>query len=168
MKLHLGCGNVHLDGYINIDAQVRPAADLVADVTKLDYPENSIDEIYLNAVFEHLWKEDHVPVCTAWRKMLKPGGVLAIDSLPDFDRIAKAYVNKERGIVESVFGLYDVSRYTGGMYGPKDIFQIHKDIFTAESIRNILQAAGFTRIDIKNVYWGNEPIDVNLNIRAIK
>jgi predicted SAM-dependent methyltransferase len=59
-KLHLGCGQRHLEGYINIDfpasehsVQDKSVADIQADITQLSYPASSIDEVRLHHVFEH-------------------------------------------------------------------------------------------------------------------
>jgi len=42
LKLHLGCGNRHFDGYVNIDLRKTRATDLVCDIRKLPYPDNSV------------------------------------------------------------------------------------------------------------------------------
>jgi len=168
MRLHLGCGGVRLEGYTNIDLSWSPACDVVCDITKLDFPENSVDEIFMNAVFEHLWRWEQAKALKMWYNILKPGGLLRIYSLPDFERVAKAFLSRERGIVGPVFDLQNVSRYTHGAYGEGDVLQVHKDIFTRGSISALLKDAGFDILRIDNVCWEDEPVDVNLNIEAIK
>ena len=168
MKLHLGCGGVRLEGYTNIDLRGGPSCDIVCDIVKLDFPDNSVDEIFMNAVFEHLWKGEQEVALRLWHRILKPKGLLKIKSLPDFERVARAFLNKEKGIVGPVFDLYNVSRYTHGAYGEGDLLQIHKDIFTKDSISSLLRNTGFDILKIENAYWENEPIDVNLSIEAMK
>lgn len=168
MKLHLGCGGVRLEGYTNIDLRAGPACDIACDITKLDFPDNSVDEIFMNAVFEHLWNWQQENALRLWHRILKPKGLLRIWSLPDFERIARAFLNKEMGIVGSVFDLYNVFRYTHGAYGEGDWLQVHKDIFTKGSISALLNRVGFNVVKIENAYWENEPVDVNLNITAMK
>ena len=59
IKLHLGCGETILPGYVNIDYPkdqhniMNVSPDLAADLTRLACRENSIDEIRLHHVFEH-------------------------------------------------------------------------------------------------------------------
>ncbi len=61
MKLHLGCGQKYLDGYINIDypltsehsVQQNSVADELANLMELRYKPGTIDEIRLHHVFEH-------------------------------------------------------------------------------------------------------------------
>ncbi len=89
MKLHLGCGGTYLDGYINIDFPtsektiMRVRADVYQDVSTLDYPENSIEEIRSHHLFEHFDRVDALKTLLKWRRWLKPGGKLIIET-PDF------------------------------------------------------------------------------------
>lgn len=61
LKLHLGCGEVYLDGYRNIDyppsehtVQTQTKVDEYADILReLVYPRASIEEVRLHHVFEH-------------------------------------------------------------------------------------------------------------------
>ena len=54
LKLNLGSGSTRLDGYINVDKFGNP--DLVLDLEKTPWPwkKNSVKEIVLNHVLEHL------------------------------------------------------------------------------------------------------------------
>ena len=169
IKLHLGCGSNILNGYINIDLY-NQSADIKLDITDLPYFEdNSVEEIFLNAVFEHLYTFEQNRALKEWYRILKPGGLLRIDSLPDFDEIIKAYINKTKGHIKETFDLYEVTRYTHGDYLPENrIGQMHKDLFTKEKIKNLLENAGFVISKIESVCWGHEPNPVNINIIATK
>ncbi|MCX8052609.1 MAG: glycosyltransferase, partial [Armatimonadetes bacterium] len=169
LKLHLGCGYKILNGYINIDLY-SPAADLKLDITDLSpFADSTVDEIYLNAVFEHLYIFEQRRALAEWRRVLKPGGKLIIHSIPDFDEIVRAYINRAPGNDGDTFDIEEVSRYTHGAYGPHDkLGQIHKDVFTKRKMRNLLERAGFEVISIENVCWGDEPNPVNMNITAVK
>ena len=37
MKLHLGCGNRKINGFVNIDIQESPAVDLIDNIMELPY-----------------------------------------------------------------------------------------------------------------------------------
>ncbi|PIX28535.1 MAG: hypothetical protein COZ64_02880 [Candidatus Brennerbacteria bacterium CG_4_8_14_3_um_filter_43_14] len=61
IKLHLGCGTIILDGYVNIDILPAQGVDVISDVRKLvGYGDASVDEVYLSHVLEHFsWKDTH-------------------------------------------------------------------------------------------------------------
>jgi GT2 family glycosyltransferase/cytochrome c-type biogenesis protein CcmH/NrfG/predicted SAM-dependent methyltransferase len=169
VRLHLGCGYQVKNGYINIDLYT-PAADVQLDITDLGCIEdNSVDEIYLNAVFEHLFGFEHRPALAEWRRVLKPGGTLRMDSVPDFDEIVRAYINKAPGNSGGTFDIEEVSRYTHGAPAPHDKFgQIHKDVFNRQKIVSLLEGAGFEITEMRNECWRGEPNPVNLSISAVK
>lgn len=80
LKLHLGCGDNYLAGYLNIDLPpsrqtvVKTKADLYADIRVLDYPEGSVDEIRSHHVFEHFSRQEALKLLANWRRWLKVGG----------------------------------------------------------------------------------------------
>lgn len=169
LKLHLGCGYKILDGYINIDLY-SPVAQLRLDISDLSYFEDcSVEEIYLNAVFEHLYVFEQRKALAEWWRVLKPGGRLVMHSIPDFDEIVRAYINRAPGNDGRIFDIEEVSRYTHGAYGAHDkLGQIHKDVFNKSKIRKLLERAGFEIVSMENVCWGEEPNPVNLNVVAVK
>ena len=56
MKLNLGCGHDKKHGWINVDNYVDCHPDVIHDLEKFPYPwdDNSIDEINMEHVLEHL------------------------------------------------------------------------------------------------------------------
>ncbi|MEO1930181.1 MAG: methyltransferase domain-containing protein [Gammaproteobacteria bacterium] len=55
MKLNLGCGNKTKLGYLGVDSFSCGAVDVMADLTsKLPFENNSIDEIWMDNVIEHI------------------------------------------------------------------------------------------------------------------
>jgi len=81
IKLHLGCGETYLPGYINIDfppsqhtVQKQPKADLYADIRQLSYPSESVEEIRLHHVFEHFDRPTALRLLIDWYEWLKEGG----------------------------------------------------------------------------------------------
>ncbi len=170
LRLHLGCGNIRREGWVNIDLVPTPATDLVGDVTKLkDFRDFSVDEIRMEAVYEHLFRHERLAALREWNRVLKPGGVLHIAFIPDFDVIADHYVNRRPGVLAPVFSLEEVYRYTHGDPVPWNApEQLHKDVFTRDSVTSEMHAAGFEQVACENVCFRDEKIALNLNVTARK
>lgn len=62
MRLNLGCGNKHLDDWINADKVATAAVDQVVDLEQFPWPwpDDSVEEVLLFHVLEHLGAETAV------------------------------------------------------------------------------------------------------------
>ena len=149
IKLHLGCGPRYIDGYINIDIQPHDTVDIVCDVMKLPYEENSIDLIYSCGMLEHFGVNRNLAffrhtswmdVLNYWCKLLKPDGQLYI-SVPDFE--ASCYEYLENRDIESLFGCLQSNQWN-----PEDL---HGMIFDYKLLSRGLTETGFK--DIKKYNW---------------
>lgn len=90
VKVNVGAGNAHLDGWINTDVAWR--LPMYLDLTRpWPVPPESIDRIYGDNVIEHF----PLPVARAVLRhclvALKPGGGLRL-ATPDVERTARAYL----------------------------------------------------------------------------
>ena len=77
LRLHLGCGDDILPGYVNHDlTRHRPEVDVAHDLRQLPWPweDHSAEIIRLLDVLEHL--PEVVPIIDECWRVLKPGGVL--------------------------------------------------------------------------------------------
>jgi len=104
IKLHLGCGNIHFPGYINIDWRITKATDFVGDVRKLPFPDNSVEIIETYHTIEHFPRRDLPRILKEWWRVLIPGGILIIEC-PDFDRVVKEYLEGNEKRLNNIFGL---------------------------------------------------------------
>jgi len=87
IKLNLGCWRYKKKGYINIDINKDFSPDIVHDLNIFPYPfdDNSVDEIYMYHILEHL--ENPMEVIRECRRILKFGCKLII-IVPHFSRDA--------------------------------------------------------------------------------
>lgn len=171
LKLHIGCGDKKLAGYVNIDIVPAEGTDVVMDVARelFSIPSNIAVEIRLESVFEHFYRYQQDKILQEFQRILKSGGRLIIKWLPDFDVIIQAYLKKEKGIVGERFDLFNVYRLTHGEPTPKNSPQLlHKDIFTKESIKTLLKGNGFQIQTMKNEIFPQEELALSINIIAIK
>ena len=56
MRLNLGCGDARMDGYLNVDKEAGCKPDKIQDleVFPWDFKDDSVDQIILSHVLEHL------------------------------------------------------------------------------------------------------------------
>ena len=130
LKLHLGCGAVRLDGFINIDHRWTRATDLVCDIRRLPFPDGSAGRIETYHVIEHLSPEDVERALGEWRRVLAPGGILVIEC-PDFEAAVQEYLEGNRERIYSIFGRH---RFTG---------DVHLAGYNPERLTELLQRCGF-------------------------
>jgi len=136
MKLHVGCGDVLLPGWINVDIDNIPGIDIQDDVSKLEkIQDNSCDIIYASHVLEHFGRNEFESIIKLWNKKLKINGILRL-AVPDFEKAIKWYANTKK--IEDVLGLI-----SGGQ---KTEFDYHKMIYDKKFLSHVLESCGFGNI----------------------
>lgn len=166
IKLHLGCGENHFNGYINIDypqsehtVQQKSGADIFADIVAIKLSANSIDEIRSHHVFEHFDRQSALALLCNWHHGLKIGGLLIIET-PDFEGSAQlvlqnnelSYKDKQ-AILRHIFGSHEAR------------WAIHCDGWYEQKFRHVLTALGFEDIIVEHSRYLNL---VNITVRARK
>ncbi len=144
MRLHLGCGQVYLDGYINIDypkqnhtVQDTQLADKFADITKLRYKKNRVEEVRLHHVYEHFPRAQAIALIQCWNSWLMTGGSIIIE-VPDFEKMIKYIVNP----ISSKKIKYVASRH---IFGSQEAdWALHYDGWTKNRLIEIANLAGFS------------------------
>lgn len=137
--LHLGCGNIKLSGFCNVDALQTIAADVIDDIRKLRrFPNGSAKEIYACHVLEHFGHDEVQPILRRWFEILEPGGTLRI-SVPDIDRIVGIYHDNPKH-----FETKGNSPWIGLIYGGQSTpYDFHKTGFKACWLVHLLEQCGY-------------------------
>jgi len=130
VRLDIGCGDKALDGWIPIDRKFGKEA------FPLDYPTGSVDAIRAVHILEHFSYFQTISVLKDWCRVLKPGGLLRV-AVPDLDKLIAAYqgTNPDGIPIEQCI--------LGAQSDPNDI---HKALFNAEKLTEVMQLAGFGAI----------------------
>lgn len=136
MKLHLGCGNKILDGFINVDIREDIGVDLVDDVVYLSKVENSsVDLIYACHVLEHVKRHERIDVLETWCSKLIKNGTLRI-AVPDFEKVVKQY--KCGASLDALIGF---------LYGGQNYeYNFHYYCWDYHSLEKDLMEVGFENI----------------------
>lgn len=140
-KLHLGCGNIKLTGWCNVDAMPTIATDVIDDIRELKHFKNaSAQEIYACHVLEHFAHDEIQPILRRWFEVLSPGGMLRI-SVPDIDRIIRIYHKNFKH-----FETRGNSPWIGLLYGGQSTpYDFHKTGFNACWLGYQLELCGYKK-----------------------
>ncbi len=96
VKLNLGCGEILIKGWINIDSREDvPGIDINYDL-RLPLPlrDDAADFIYNEHFLEHLAPDEGVKFLKECRRCLKPGGVLRV-AMPHIKPVLDSYYKDE-------------------------------------------------------------------------
>lgn len=160
LRLHLGCGENHFDGYVNIDfpitdhtVQVYSGADINGNIAQLKIPYGTVDEIRNHHVFEHFDRQEALALLCNWHLALKVGGTLMIET-PDFEASIKLFLfdtsqnyHQKQAIMRHIFGSHEAE------------WAIHCDGWYKEKFLYVLNLLDFEVTNVEQHGW--------LNIRNI-
>jgi SAM-dependent methyltransferase len=91
-KLNLGSGSNILEGYDNIDLYYEDPRVIKMDIRRLDYPDDSVDEVLASHVLEHLPFRDVDGAVEEMYRVLKPGGAAYVE-VPDLEAIMRLWLS---------------------------------------------------------------------------
>jgi len=166
VKLHLGCGETYLEGYVNIDFPkeehtiATAKADRYVDLRTLRYPKESIEEIRNHHVLEHFDRVQALVLLMRWHEWLVPGGTLVVET-PDFEGCAEDFIaskdlREKSVLLRHVFGSHEAQ------------WALHYDGWFEEKYRFVLEKLGFTVREVVRTknnlskragYKGAKPLD---------
>jgi len=164
IKIHLGCGNEDIPDFLNVDVRSTPATDLVLDCSTLDgIPQGVAKVVFCNAFVEHLYRKQLPVFLRELKRVLSADGYAVLLGIPDFETVARSYIQGERGFISERFDLYEVYRYTHG--DPESqpswwLEQLHKNLFDHWSLSQQLADAGFVKYSVFRYYFPGEHLPV--------
>lgn len=164
LKLHLGCGADHYDGWINIDVvDIKGKVDMVLDLRHglPNFKDNSVEVIFSNHFWEHLSWEDGQRLLKDCYRVLKIGGVIRTQ-LPDLETVINWYLNKpfvdsynikQKGIPKWLGEHYLISRgymvnRVLSMWGESHMFMYDEQSFRIQLINAGFKPNGIQRCKV--------------------
>lgn len=150
VKLNIGAGDTQLPGFTPVDRKLDQEA------FPLDYPRESVDEIYASHILEHFPPALIPGVLQNWTDVLKPGGQMRI-AVPDFDLIIEAYKVGSMRILPYLFG------------GHVDENDVHHTSFNRDSLHALMASAGLERIrPFEPEFDDCSKLEISLNLMGYK
>lgn len=165
IRLNLGAGGKELPGYISVDLYDERAS-IIADITELDFDDNSVSEIIGYHVFEHLNPYKIQKTLSNWLRILKPGGKVILE-MPNIEQIcinfATASKSQRYELLNCIYG----SVNTTAIGGDDVITSPHLFGWYPEILEDDFRHVGFDNIVFPPIHethhWG-----YNFRIEATK
>ena len=172
-RLHIGCGKVLLKGWLNIAFERREEYGKIKTVDgtlylnynllkRWPFDENSVECIAASHFIEHLDLNAGMEFTKKCFRFLKPNGVLRL-SCPNLELYAKNYVERNRHFFENPlireWCCFKNAATPGEIFIAKayDSGGSHKWFYDFDSLKHILEAAGFKEIRKTTRLQGKTP-----------
>lgn len=181
-KLHIGCFNVILKDWVNMDIYKREEAIVQHDARgTFPYKDNSVDFMYSEHFIEHLdFTEGTIFLKEAYR-ILKPGGVIRTSTFDIDDWIINLNPNNPETCEKFKDTFYNgmfkhLTRIELFNLAVFDSDASHKHMFNTEELIRLLTLSGFSKFnepkmreseftELKNLEWRENS---NCIVEAIK
>ena len=161
-KIHVCCGGVYLEGYVNIDkypfelgddSRTGCVADVLADVFDLPYAKGSISEIVLIHGMEHFTRYDGELLLCKFAELLEPSGVLYLEMpsrypvlvLTALERLVALVAPKRIG---NRFGRAPASAMLWGNQWAGFDYETHRYLWSLEEVVQVGDALGLTNYSV--------------------
>jgi len=153
-KLHVGCGENMLPGWLNCDLKPRTGRVLRLDATKrYPFDDGQFDYVFSEHFIEHIDYPDGLKMLSECRRVLKPGGKARITT-PNMQFLVDLYAKNK---TEQQVKYIEWATKSFIKYAPvnRDIFVInnfftcdwgHRFIYDLESLTRLMERAGFANV----------------------
>lgn len=155
-KINLCGGNIHIDGYYNID--MSKEADLYLNLKKklLPFANNSADVIICISAINYFTRKRGQEIIKDVYRVLKPGG-LARFGTQDFESITKKYINDDRDFFfqklpdgsERFSGITKCDKINSWFYGYTTPGGSSQYFYDYETLALLFKEAGFKAVEKK-------------------
>jgi SAM-dependent methyltransferase len=160
VRLNLGSGDDHRDGYISVDLR-EEVADVVCDIRKLEHwADGEVDEILANDVLEHFGADQTRAILAEWHRVLRPGGTLRV-RVPNLYMICQLVVSRTDSEWWGSVRLLTENLYGGHKYGPEGSLDAHHTGWVPALLHQALIEAGF------EIEWDDGALNFTVGARRV-
>jgi predicted SAM-dependent methyltransferase len=166
LRLHIGCGEKPLPGWVNIDRVARaPGVVTEIDPICLPFADVSVDAVLAEHVLEHFSFEEEAKVWREMARVLRPGATLTVE-VPDFEWVCTTFLAardewREFYIVGHADHYAGCGRALDQRWGILQTMffgnqngagQFHRSAYTEGKLRSIAGALGFQAIEVNRLF----------------
>ncbi len=167
-RLNLGCGPMHLDGYINIDADPTACADFYMDFGRVGeaFARESVAEVLMvhSIAYLNLWQARDLFV--ALHGLIRPGGRLVIET-PDIERCARKLLESADRWDDYIEGVRGVYAFDPSQVANKSSITPYAFGWSPWHLEKELRAAKFSDVHLVAPEFHGQPWR-DLRVEAIK
>lgn len=139
LRLHVGCGEHRLEGWVNVDRQPLPGVDLVVDVTR-SFHFTGAEAIYAEHFLEHLAADQALEFLRAAHRALAPRGWIRLTT-PNLDWIVATHYGPRDAGADARPDADAALRLNRAFYGWQ-----HQLLWNEPLLREALAACGFVEV----------------------
>lgn len=142
MKLHLGCGQRYIKGFVHVDLSDYPHIDYRHDIRTLPmFADETVDLIYACHVIEYFDRIEVIDILAEWRRVLMPGGILRL-AVPDFAALVEIY--QKQGDLSPILGPLFGRWLVDSEHGENVVY--HRTVYDYPSLSALLKSNGFSNV----------------------
>lgn len=152
IALNLGCGDKLWDDAINCDMTGNYAGeipDVVCDLHKLPFDDESVDEVHAIHVLEHFYFTEVDDILREWKRVLKPDGWLVVE-VPCLEKIIANFQNVPLSRTKQYMQMTWLGLYGDQIPGHPEM--VHKWCYSEGLLKKIFETQGLRNIT------ANEPL----------
>ena len=174
LKLHIGCGEHALDGWVNLDVHPAPLCWNVH--WGLPFADSAATHVFVSHLFEHLFfPHDAGAFLSELRRVMAPGARLRM-IVPDVGQLIDAYHRGDREFFAARAAYWTGARgdgpllaqflnYAGAGPDPGYLFEAHKFGYDFDTLKSLLEIAGFTAI-VRSAYMQSDDAMLRLDDKS--
>ncbi len=154
LRLHLGCSDIYLPDWLNLDlADPRHRLDLCWDLRRgIPFPDGRAEAAFAEHLFEHIGFDGGLALMKECFRVLKPEGVLRI-TVPDLERYVRSYLGDDPLLDDCYAG-----RPTRAMAFEEVFFHHgHRAVYDYPTLALMLRSVGF--VEVERSSFGQSRLD---------
>jgi predicted SAM-dependent methyltransferase len=150
LKLHLGCGNNILAGWLNTDSTPSPTSDYLDCTARLPFVDGCLAAVFCEHLIEHMEKPNALSMVREIFRVLRPGGMFRVVT-PSLEAFAQMVLDPDGAASRLYLDFY--RRFSGDARAEisdavNSIFYLHghRHVYRQTELVAMLAEAGFAEL----------------------